>query len=298
VKGLKKFCKNESVSVNEAITQSQLQQAVDILSKKWNIPSKKLLSDPTDQQFDQIEALAKKMKSTGSHSIGDYLNEAFLGVHLEPSDAAKIAKIVKPAKMNLTGFSEWLYAQLEDEFESVDEVLDRLKATSNDEMEEYDLNRAEYQREIKKALSQALYEFESMKGEAVVGISQGASDVDEVEIKSYIDEVKAITKKNLPDFNIIVGLQRILGMTDIVVQITGSDKYASGIARNDPHFTKIVIGAEVTGSGRLTGKYQFKLLLGKFKGLKKVYVKDSMIDILKLFDLFLHKNKEKIGLVK
>ena len=88
------------------------------------------------------------------------LNEAFTGVQLSASDAKKIAAVTKIFTGELKGFAEEIYSQLEDELLSVDEVLDKLKSVDDDEMDEWSLNKSEYQRSIKQALGAALGEYQ------------------------------------------------------------------------------------------------------------------------------------------
>ena len=56
------------------------------------------------------------------------INEAFTGVQLSDSDAKKIAAVTKSADIELKGFAEYIYGQLEDELLSVAEVLAKLKS--------------------------------------------------------------------------------------------------------------------------------------------------------------------------
>lgn len=104
------------------------------------------------------------------------INEAFTGVRINAKDATKISAIVKPATRsgNLTGFAESLYSQWEDEFTSTDEMLNRLNESSNDEMKDWGLNRAEYQRVVKEVLSIGLKEF----NESQVNESKAFKDYD------------------------------------------------------------------------------------------------------------------------
>ena len=56
------------------------------------------------------------------------INEAFTGTQLSDSDAKKVAAVTKSADIELKGFAEYIYGQLEDELLSVAEVLAKLKS--------------------------------------------------------------------------------------------------------------------------------------------------------------------------
>lgn len=97
------------------------------------------------------------------------LNEAFVGVQLSASDAKKIAAVTKAADIDLKGLAEDVYGQLEDELLSVDEVLAMIKSPDADDMEDWSLDKAGYQKALKQALSVALNEYQQdSKGESKV----------------------------------------------------------------------------------------------------------------------------------